>query len=592
MGYNSSLHLFLRAIADCQPGARSTRHGDARLIRDKFLWIALAVCVLSLALFFRQFLDSGFNLIAGDLGDNRLVIAMLEHWRAVTHGRAFFTSPNFYWPQIGVLGYSEAFFLDTLPYQVGRAAGLDVYTAFELTLIFLKAIGFFSMLWLLRSFIGVSRTVALVGSALFTISNLYFVTVNHSQLVAVVFVPLLLAFSCAAWRASREERTIPTYIYSASSGLLLALILYTSFYIGWFAVLAGGISIVSALVCYVFRRRTLLAFRRSVCPTALTGSALGTAALCFVIAIIPFIMTYAPALQQTGGRSFGECLLYSAQPIDVVNVGTSNLIWGRLLDKARIHLGYLPMTPSETETGWPPLTLATLAFGIILGFSRNGATSRKNKPCFLMVALGASFIIGWGVSVKFHDHSFWWVVFKMVPGGSGIRVPARFDLVLNILVVVVVCLVLDEFHKRSGRVWTSIFWALSLWLLVEQTNTAATHLIQRGSEDAILRRVKRPPSACASFFIVSPATPDRPGFANQVDAMLIARRYNIPTLNGYSGWSPPVWDISSFDNTYLRHVGDWARTQRVLTGLCGLDLHNGDWIPGVRKLMESPTGLR
>jgi hypothetical protein len=61
-----------------------------------------------------------------------------------------------------------------------------------------KAIGFFSMLWLLRSVAGISRQVALVGSVLFTLSNLYFVSMQHSQLSTVVFTPLLAALACSA----------------------------------------------------------------------------------------------------------------------------------------------------------------------------------------------------------------------------------------------------------------------------------------------------------------------------------------------------------------------------------------------------------
>jgi hypothetical protein len=49
------------------------------------------------------------------------------------------------------------------------------YLAFEVAVILLKTIGFFSMLWLLRDFLEVSRTVAIVGSVLFTLSNLYFI---------------------------------------------------------------------------------------------------------------------------------------------------------------------------------------------------------------------------------------------------------------------------------------------------------------------------------------------------------------------------------------------------------------------------------
>jgi hypothetical protein len=578
--------LRLYSESNAEPSNLSTKN-DADLRRNCYIFpsATCAACLLALAIFFRDFLDSGFNLIAGNLGDNRLCIAIIEHWRAVLYGQAFFTSPNFYWPQLGVLGYSEAFFLHALPYLVGRAAGLDPYLAFELTLILFKAVGFFSMLWLLRSFIGVSRSVALVGSALFTLSNLYFISVGHSQLVAVVFVPLLIGIGCTAWRMYSKEQTVSGCIYGALFGALLALILYTSYYIGWFTTLAGGIAILSACAYEVVRKRSFSSLNIWIRAAVERGSIFATAALAFEITVLPFVMTYLPALQQTGGRSFEECLLYSAQPIDVVNIGSLNWIWGGLLDTIRARSGYTPMIPSESQRGWPPLTLGLLAAGLLLGFlrakGRNRPGSEKNKSHFLSPVLGATFIVGWALSIKVHEHSLWWLIFKFVPGGSAIRVPARFNFVLNILVVVVVCLVLDQLYRGKRHSMTISFWVVSAFLLLEQTNTVPTHHINRDSEHAIFGRVHRPPSACTSFFLASPATPERPPYADQIDAMLIARINNLPTVNGYSGWSPPGWNLAGLDRDYLAHVRRWVQSRGIAAGICGLDLRDGNWSPGI-----------
>ncbi len=305
---------------------------DSRLHRNLLLVAASVVCLLSLGIFFRDFLESGFKLIAGDTGDNRLVMAILEHWRAVFHGRACFTSPNFFWPQHGVLGYSECFFLLAPPYVAARAVGMDPYIAFEVTLIVFKAVGFFSMLWLLRAFAEVEWATALVGSALFTFSNVYYISAGHGHLMTVVFVPLLVCFSCGAWRAYGQQQTKLGHAYAASFGLLLALVLFTSFYIGWFAVLAGGITIVCACFGQILRPGTNSALRRWIRAIAARRPIFATAALLFCIAIIPFLLVYIPILKQTGGRSFQEDLLYSAEPIDVINIGQGNWMWGHAVE--------------------------------------------------------------------------------------------------------------------------------------------------------------------------------------------------------------------------------------------------------------------
>jgi hypothetical protein len=59
--------------------------------------------------------------------------------------------------------------------------------------------------------------------------------------------------------------------------------------------------------------------------------------------------------------------------------------------------------------------------------------------------------------------------------------------------------------------------------------------------------------------------------------MLIARMYDLPTLNGYSGWVPPDWNLDRFGNNYLFNIKQWVFANHVQHGLCGLDLRNGSW---------------
>ena len=100
--------------------------------------VALAA-VLSLAMFFRELIGSGFDLIPGGLSDARFLIAILEHWRTVLLRGAPMASPPFFAPEVGVLGYSESMVLFAPPYIAWRALGLDRYLAFTATLVIVKA---------------------------------------------------------------------------------------------------------------------------------------------------------------------------------------------------------------------------------------------------------------------------------------------------------------------------------------------------------------------------------------------------------------------------------------------------------------------
>jgi hypothetical protein len=59
--------------------------------------------------------------------------------------------------------------------------------------------------------------------------------------------------------------------------------------------------------------------------------------------------------------------------------------------------------------------------------------------------------------------------------------------------------------------------------------------------------------------------------------MLVARAASLPTLNGYSGWFPPDWNLLMFDNDYISHVRKWVLIKNIEHGLCGLDLRDGSW---------------
>src|SRR5262249_47120589 len=142
----------------------------------------------------------------------------------------------------------------------------------------------------------------------------------------------------------------------------------------------------------------------------------------------------------------------------------------------------------------------------------------------------------WLMCVKIGEYSLWWLAFRFVPGASAIRVPARFAFVLNILVVVVLVVMVEQIASRIGGRGRYMVVALcGVVFLVEQLNVGPSHQIPRDKENALRSTIKAVPKHCKSFFVAYPPRSDRDFVSQQIDAMLIAREFNIPTLNGYSG---------------------------------------------------------
>ncbi len=80
-----------------------------------FKCVAAAVYVALASLSFKDFFLSRLNRIAGDFGDNRLCIFLIEHWYRVYRGLEHWDDPRFFYPARGVLGYSETMFVGSLP---------------------------------------------------------------------------------------------------------------------------------------------------------------------------------------------------------------------------------------------------------------------------------------------------------------------------------------------------------------------------------------------------------------------------------------------------------------------------------------------
>src|SRR6185437_3576433 len=180
---------------------RPVDSGTRKSFAERWFLVLSLVCGLLCVFFvFREFFLSHFDRIVSDPGDGRLCITLLEHWVKVFQGRAQAASPNFYFPQRGVLGYTVTLFLYAPPYAALRFFGLGRYLSFEVTMMLITAIGFASMLWLLRRLLPLNAWLQILGASLFTISNVYYKQIGHVQLQLVSFVPLLCVLTLEYWR--------------------------------------------------------------------------------------------------------------------------------------------------------------------------------------------------------------------------------------------------------------------------------------------------------------------------------------------------------------------------------------------------------
>ena len=481
--------------------------------------LVCAVGGLSVAVFFRHQIAGGFALLTGDRADGLIETALLEHWFNVLRGREPWDSPDFFFPTTGALAYNDGYLIYGLLHALFRTIGLDVVASSELVNICVKAIGFASFYLLSRISCGMSWNFATLGAVLFTLSCTSFVQAIHAQLLSVAFAPLLILL------VERHLVMLPVHpraaaLWGCGAAATLDLWLMTSFYMAWFTLLLGAVSVLPVAA-------SLLAGWRP--PTGLTAARLWPTALSllvFVAGAVPFLALYLPKASETGGHAWAETLLYLPSLLDVVNVGAGNLLFGPA-DQALNH-AVRPNFPTtgEHEIGLPPVLL------LLFALSLPGA--HRRGPLILLASV--SCLIAWGLALHVGSATLWQAVYDHVPGARAVRVVCRLQI---LLVAPVVLAVTAALAQESRRIPVPLLAALCLLLVLEQIDTGSNTGLDHSGEMARLQSIPPAPAGCKAFYTAStrPGPPLLPeeidGFYSlNVDAMMVAARIGLPTVNG------------------------------------------------------------
>jgi hypothetical protein len=182
------------------------------------------------------------------------------------------------------------------------------------------------------------------------------------------------------------------------------------------------------------------------------------------------------------------------------------------------------------------------------------------------------------VPLRYGDLSFWTVLFGWLPGLGPIRDPKRIIHIYELGVVLATAFALRSLPRRS---WPRLaVAAMALLLLVATTPwqppTIKFDRPRSVFNEWVLRRIEVDPS-CRSFFIKSASERymSRSGHMwtlYAMDSAFIALKYSIPTLNGYSAWTPTGWHLTNpHESDYLTRVNQWIAGHN-LRDVCQLDI--------------------
>jgi hypothetical protein len=414
--------------------------------------------------------------------------------------------------------------------------------------------------------------VAALVAGLFAFSNQLTTHMGHPHLVTTAFVPVIAycGFTYLDTRGTHRS----ALGHGVAGSMLMALFLYTCFNVAWFVMFFA----IVLLMAWLGLRWLGGERPRLIVAGMWRGRRDGlVVALVFLVCLTPFVATYVPVWRELGGRSFRDVVQMIPSPVDLVNVGAGNRVWGPLM---------VAVTPADRGAISGLFTLGSplffMACFLCFGLREIARLVRAaGKPEFRnrsAAGLAVAVAISWILLVKVDGRSLWWVVFHLVPGASAIRVVNRYQLVLYVAMCIVVAIGLERvLAARPRRRWVIGGIVVAAVLLVaEQANHMQT--FDKVSETRRLARVQSPPAACRVFFADHRPSMDRPFYAFQTDAAMVARIVGLPTINGYSSNFPKGWDLLLHTSpSYSAGVADWVLSHRLESGLCSLDLERGSW---------------
>ncbi len=532
----------------------------------KLLLAGVVVWAIAAGCFFRQTLMSSFDLIFGDRGDARMIVYLHEHLFQSLLGNATFLSPAFFYPQANVLGFTDAFLLDAMPYAVLRAFGCDPFLSIQIEFIALSLSCFMASLVICARYLKVRPVISLCAAALITFPNnlLYKTAIGHIVFFALYYVPIIVVL--VLWGLETFPRpTVWSHVRVGAAAALLGLLFATSYYIGWMFVFTALIAACATAV--ILRSSLTIAIRENIRPICTLG-VVAFFALC--LAIIPFAIIYVPVLLIVGGRGYRDYITFAPQLQDLINVSSWNLVWGWLVDLLPVDRG------AETSLMVTPgMTAIFLALAWRLRIVPTGAASWQVTFATACIAVFAASALA---TVKIGTVSSFWLVHYVVPGAAAIRAGGRIQLLVNIWIVLGLAVVLDWWLTAANCADRShrklAVGGLLLFCLVEQVNTVPTSL-SRAYELGWLSEVPNPPESCEVFLVNVPQPP--PHATDQVDAMWISWKVSRPTLNGDSGWWPPGWRIDRRSNDYFDGAREWIERTGLKAQICLYDRAARRW---------------
>jgi hypothetical protein len=533
-------------------------------LKNYLKWLLVGLSFLiSLYLAFRVQINSGFNLLLGDGYDGVIEGVIVNHWAHVFTGQRAWTQVGYFYPVNGTLGYNDSYFLYGLLSFLFKTIGFDHFLRVELAHICIRAIGFFAMLVFVRQFI-TSNTLAVFSAVIFTVS-IASSNSPHAQLLMISLVPLYCFILIKLWNAQTPKAS---YALALGAAVLYGAMAMTAYYVLYFMTLW---LLFFMIIAVGLNQGFGVAFQDH------RWKAIALAVVSHLLCILPFLFIYLPKLKETGGQNYHVAFEFIVHAWEIINVGDGSLLWGSWINNLLRHYG-MAMRPGELSHGISPLMF--MSFVLASLYFYQSKTPIKSFMGVIWLTTFALMIC----TIQVGGHSLWWFIYQFVPGAKGVRVVSRIYLVIDFSIILFITLVASEFWQRCQAMGRWLMTGVFLLLVLERIDNAPPVVLPRTEYLQITSRMHQPPPQCQSFYVVKPEGYETKNhnidkfYKVNVYAMLMSSILNFPTINGFSTFNPPGWDLTYEDiDSYRQRVMQYVHKNKLQKNPCEFDAEKSAW---------------
>ena len=459
-------------------------------LKNSIFWIFL---LCGLILFFYPAIFINHELMPGDLGDARFVNYLLEHgwlWlNQVELHKSFWDMPMFYQYQ-NTLAFSDVLLGGMIIYAPIRMLVNNPQTALQVWCVILCILNYLSMYMFMKKVFNFSNLQSSSAAFLFAFGLPRNFQMGHLQLYLQFFMIFSLTAFCSV---KKENSKIKNNFLFFIGVMLFVLQVYTSFYLGWFMVFAAFVAGLIFFYSPVLRVKLYDFLKFYYKEILIYGAA-------SIILLIPLALHYMSVGAEFNWRPE---FLFKFSSFLMSDSAMDRLIWQN------------PFKCSlEAHTGIGYITTILVILGIF-----NCKKYRK----FIFLFLGIVVLFFWNSDLNY-------LLYQIIPGASAIRAGGR----CIFLLLIIFSFGLANFLKNVKRNYlVGIFVVL---FLLEQIPYKSGLSWTKSEHQKRLANYPMLKSCNVVYFDV--LTSNKANY--NVDIIWKATEENVYTVNGYSGYEPPI----------------------------------------------------